>query len=174
MSIRIELIRKSILASGIRKMLSGSADEIIAIARRFNAKNHIPEIRDLEIKVTRTEVCGCPVLRMRPRSEKDVFIPALFMRETEAALRHGDDTVPDYMIYLQRGDFTNCPKATLIYGGNETFCGIAPSIEAALNRYGAAHETIVGEGLFHCYPFFPVAKETRDGYDLLIRILNKD
>lgn len=78
------------------------------------------------------------------------------------------------MIYLQRGDFTNCPKATLIYGGNETFRGIAPSIEAALNRYGAAHETIVGEGLFHCYPFFPVAKETRAGYDLLIRILNKD
>ncbi len=70
--------------------------------------------------------------------------------------------------------FHELPEGDADLRGNETFCGIAPSIEAALNRYGAAHETIVGEGLFHCYPFFPVAKETRADYDLLIQILNKD
>ena len=35
-------------------------------------------------------------------------------------MRHGDSSVPDYMIWLQRGDFTGCPRVTFIYGSDET------------------------------------------------------
>ena len=30
---------------------------------------------------------------------------------------------------------------------------------------------IVGQGLFHCYPVFPIVKEAKTGYDQMIRIL---
>ena len=50
--------------------------------------------------------------RMLELDKKDVAIPAEYMKTAVGIMRHGDDTVPDYMIWLQRGDFTNCPKVT--------------------------------------------------------------
>ena len=35
-------------------------------------------------------------------------------------MRHGDDNVPGYMMWLQNADFTNCPNVTFIYGSDET------------------------------------------------------
>ena len=33
---------------------------------------------------------------------------------------------------------------------------------------------IVGQGLFHCYPVFPICKEGRDGWDLMIRLMKEN
>ena len=67
------------------------------------------------------------------------------MKTAEAVMRHGDESVPEYMIFLQTGDFANCPKVTLMYGTDECLYAVAPSIEAALRRGGADYEMIVGE-----------------------------
>lgn len=107
--------------------------------------------------------------RMLALDEKDVAIPAEYMRTAEIIMKHGDDTVPDYMIRLQNGNFAHCPFVTFIYGSDETLYACAPSFEAAMRRYGADYEMIVGEGLFHCYPVFPICKEGRDGWDMMIR-----
>ena len=112
--------------------------------------------------------------RMAELDKKDVAIPAQYMKTAVEIMRHGDDSVPDYMIWLQRGDFTGCPKITFIYGSDETLYACAPSFEAAMKKYGVDYEMIVGEGMFHCYPVFPVCKEAKDGWDLMIRRMKEE
>ena len=112
--------------------------------------------------------------RMLELEKKDVAIPAQYMKTAVEIMRHGDDSVPDYMIYLQTGDFTNCPKVTFIYGGDETLYACAPSFEAAMKKYAVDYEMIVGEGMFHCYPVFPICKEAKDGWDMMIRLMKED
>ena len=111
--------------------------------------------------------------RMLALDEKDVAIPASYMKTAVEIMRHGDDSVPDYMIWLQKGDFTNCPRVTFIYGSDETLYACAPSFEAAMKRYGVDYRMIVGEGMFHCYPVFPVCREAKDGWDMMIRLMKE-
>ena len=112
--------------------------------------------------------------RMLELEKKDVAIPASYMKTAVEIMRHGDESVPDYMLWLQRGDFTSCPKVTFIYGSDETLYACAPSFEAAMKKYGVDYEMIVGQGLFHCYPVFPICKEGRDGWDLMIRLMKEN
>ena len=97
----------------------------------------------------------------------------LDMKTAVEVMRHGDDSVPEYMIWLQRGNFTCCPKTTFIYGSDETLYACAPSFEAAMKKYGVDYEMIVGEGMFHCYPVFPVCREGKDGWNMMIRIMKE-
>ena len=112
--------------------------------------------------------------RMLELEKKDVAIPASYMKTAVEIMRHGDESVPDYMLWLQRGDFTGCPKVTFIYGSDETLYACAPSFETAMKKYGVDYEMIVGQGLFHCYPVFPICKEGREGWDLMIRLMKKN
>lgn len=106
--------------------------------------------------------------RMLELDEKDVAIPAQYMKTAVEVMRHGDDSVPDYMLWLQQADFSGCPPVTLIYGTDETLYACAPAIEAALEKGGVSPEMIVGEGLFHCYPVFPIVKEGREGWRQMV------
>ncbi|MBQ3160433.1 MAG: alpha/beta hydrolase [Clostridia bacterium] len=112
--------------------------------------------------------------RMLELEKKDVAIPASYMKTAVEIMRHGDDSVPEYMLWLQRGDFTNCPKVTFIYGSDETLYACAPSFEAAMKKYGVDYQMIVGQGLFHCYPVFPICQEGREGWDLMIRLMKEN
>ncbi len=111
--------------------------------------------------------------RMLELDRKDVAIPAQYMKTAVEIMRHGDDSVPAYMIWLQKGDFTGCPRVTFIYGSDETLYACAPSFEAAMKRYGVDYRMIVGEGMFHCYPVFPVCREAKEGWDMMIRIMKE-
>ena len=111
--------------------------------------------------------------RMLELDKKDVAIPAQYMKTAVEIMRHGDNTVPDYMIWLQKGDFTNCPKVTFIYGSDETLYACAPSFEKAMKKYGVDYDLIVGEGLFHCYPVIPVVKEAKEGWDQMVRLMKE-
>jgi len=112
--------------------------------------------------------------RMLELDKVDVAIPASYMKTAEEIMRHGDDSVPDYMIWLQRADFTGCPKVTFIYGSDETLYAVAPSFEKKMKQYGVNYEMIVGEGMFHCYPVFPICKEGRDGWDMMIQKIKEN
>ena len=112
--------------------------------------------------------------RMLELDKKDVAIPAEYMKTAVEIMRHGDDSVPDYMLWLQRGDFTNCPKVTFIYGSDETLYACAPSFETAMRKYGVDYEMIVGEGMFHCYPVFPLCREAKEGWALMIRKMKEN
>ena len=111
--------------------------------------------------------------RMLELDKKDVAIPAQYMKTAVEVMRHGDDSVPEYMIWLQKGDFTNCPKTTFIYGSDETLYACAPSFEKVMREYGVDYEMIVGEGMFHCYPVFPVCKEAQEGWRQMVRLVKQ-
>ena len=108
--------------------------------------------------------------RMLELDKLDVAIPAQYMRSAVEIMRHGDDSVPDYMIRLQKADFSGCPKVTFIYGSDETLYACAPSFEVAMKKYGVDYEMIVGKGMFHCYPVFPIVPEAKAGWDLMVRL----
>ena len=107
--------------------------------------------------------------RMLELDRKDVAIPAQYMKTAVDIMKHGDDNVPDYIIWLQKGNFSNCPYVTFIYGSDETLYACAPSFEAAMKKYGVDYEMIIGEGMFHCYPVFPVCKEAKEGWAMMVR-----
>ncbi len=111
--------------------------------------------------------------RMQALDKLDVAIPAEYMRTAVEIMRHGDDGVPEYMIWLQKGDFTHCPPVTFMYGSDETLYACAPSFEAAMQKYGVDYEMIVGEGMFHCYPVFPVCREAKEGWKQMIRLAKR-
>ena len=106
--------------------------------------------------------------RMLELDKKDVAIPARYMKTAEVIMRHGDASVPEYMIWLQKGDFTNCPRTTFIYGTDETLYACAPSFADAMKQAGVNYEMIVGEGMFHCYPVFPVCREAKEGWKQMV------
>ena len=300
MSVKYEVLKALVRASGIKKRWNGSVEELLDNRRKANARNKIPELHDPDLDIGRIIVCGCPVVtlkhkngsekanlfiigggmisaprpgsvkkallfaketgldvyvpyyplctdhpltkayemihetykemlklypaenvsvlgtssggnlalgmvpyihenapdtpmpgyimtispgtcvaneeewqRMLELDKKDVVIPAEYMKTAEIIMKHGDDSVPDYMIRLQNGNFENCPFVTFIYGSDETLYACAPSFETAMQKYGAKYEMIVGEGLFHCYPVFPICKEGRDGWDMMIRTIKE-
>ena len=109
--------------------------------------------------------------RMLELDRKDVAIPAQYMKTAVEIMRHGDESVPEYMIWLQKGDFANCPKTTFIYGSDETLYACALSFETAMKKYDVDYDMIVGEGMFHCYPVFPICKEAKEGWELMIRLI---
>ena len=111
--------------------------------------------------------------RMLELDRTDVAIPAQYMKTAVKIMRHGDMSVPEYMIWLQKADFTNSPKVTFIYGSDETLYACAPSFELAMKRYGVPYDMIVGEGMFHCYPVFPICPEAKEGWDLMVRMMKE-
>lgn len=112
--------------------------------------------------------------RMLELDKKDVAIPAQYMKTAVEVMRHGDDSVPEYMLWLQKGNFSHCPRVTFIYGSDETLYACAPSFEEAMHRYGVSYRMIVGEGMFHCYPVFPVCREAKEGWDRMVRIMREE
>ncbi len=111
--------------------------------------------------------------RMLELDQKDVAIPAQYMRTAVDIMRHGDNSVPEYMIWLQKGDFSNCCRVTFIYGSDETLYACAPSFEEAMKKYGVDYRMIVGEGMFHCYPVFPICREGQEGWDMMVRLMKE-
>ena len=111
--------------------------------------------------------------RMVELDQKDVAIPAQYMKTAEEIMRHGEANVPAYTMWLQNADFTNCPEVVFIYGSDETLYACAPSFEAAMKKYGVKYEMIVGEGMFHCYPVFPICKEAKEGWSMMIRLMKE-
>ena len=112
--------------------------------------------------------------RLKEMDQKDILISAEYIMTAEEVMRHGSDNVPDYMIFLQKGDFTDCPKVTFMYGSDEVLYAMAPSFDAVLKRYGVEHEILVGEGMFHAYPVFPVVKEAKEGWRQMIQLVKEN
>ena len=108
--------------------------------------------------------------RMMELDRKDLVIPASYMSNAEVIMKHGE-TVPEYMLKLQLGDFTGCPRVTLIYGSDECLFAFAPSFEKRLKECKVPFKTIVGQGMFHVYPVFPICREAKEGWEQMISLM---
>ncbi len=112
--------------------------------------------------------------RMLELDKLDVVIPAQYMKTAIEIMRHGEDSIPEYMLWLQRGDYSNCPRVTLMYGSDETLYACAPAIESVLKKFDADYKIIVGEGMFHCYPVFPIVAEAKAGWDQMVELMKPE
>ena len=108
---------------------------------------------------------------MEVLDKKDIMVPAQFLSNSVEILKHGETNIPEFMFYLQNGDYTNCPKVYFMYGTEETLYACAPSFALAMKRYGVDYEMTVKEGMFHIYPLFPIMKEAREGWNEMLAIL---
>lgn len=111
--------------------------------------------------------------KMLELNKKDIAIPASYMKTAEIIMRHGDMNVPDYMLWLQKGNFRNCPHVSFIYGSDETLYACAPAIVKALDKYGVDHDMIVGDGMYHCYPVYPLVREAKEGWYQMIMLAER-
>ena len=111
--------------------------------------------------------------RVRDIDKRELIISGDYLTTIEEILRHGSDAVPDYMIHLQNADFTNCPKVTFIYGTDKVLYAMAPSFEAAMKKYGVQYDMIIGQGMYHCYPVYPLVREAKEGWNRMIMLLKE-
>ena len=72
MSVKYELLKRLVKASGLKKHWVGaSVDDLLEARRRQNARNKIPELRDDAFDISRIEVMGFPVVKLIHRTKTD-------------------------------------------------------------------------------------------------------
>ncbi len=79
--------------------------------------------------------------------------------------------VPEYMRYLQKGNYTGLQDAYLCFGGDEVFSAAAESIRNRMEDCGVHVTLEIGQGLFHCYAAMPLVPEAKPGYERMIAYL---
>ncbi len=40
-----------------------------------------------------------------------------------------------------------------------------------MKKYKVDYEMIIGEGMFHCYPLFPICREGKEGWEMMVRLI---
>ena len=75
----------------------------------------------------------------------------------------GDLDTKDYKVSPLYGDNTNLPRTLIFVGDNEIFYKDVLKYAENLERDNVDYRLIVGEGLFHIYPLFPMP-ETRTAF----------
>ena len=65
MTIKYELLKKLVMAAGLKKRwLSSTTEELLENQRKQNAKNRIPALKDDAFEFSRIDVMGFPVLKL--------------------------------------------------------------------------------------------------------------
>ena len=107
----------------------------------------------------------------RELSKKDILMDWTYM-ETAREFCTGEDT-PEYMYIADQGDYHGLKDVYLCYGGDESLFAGCRMGKESLERDGVHVTLEVGDGLYHCYPFFPLVKEAQAGWDHMIEYLKK-
>ncbi|MCR5167263.1 MAG: hypothetical protein K6C13_08620 [Oscillospiraceae bacterium] len=50
---------------------------------------------------------------------------------------------------------------------------MAPSFEAAMKKYGVQYDMIIAQGMYHCYPVYPLVREAKEGWEQMIMLLKE-
>lgn len=108
--------------------------------------------------------------KMLQLNEKDVAIDANYMKNAVEIMRSGSNDVPDYMIWLQKADFSDFPEVYINYGSDECLYACWDAFKKAFDRDEVRYHLTVGEGMYHCYPIIPVVEEAKEGYRWLIEV----
>lgn len=83
----------------------------------------------------------------------------------------GGRELPEYMRYMQKGNYRGLGSAYLSYGGDEVFSAAAASTAERLRSFGTDVTLEVGEGMYHMYAALPLVKEAEGAYERMIAYL---
>ena len=61
MSLTYEILKRAVKLTGMKKRMEMSAAEIIAVKKKENRRNAIPDLQDDEMDITVTSVSGFPL-----------------------------------------------------------------------------------------------------------------
>ncbi|MEB3024841.1 MULTISPECIES: alpha/beta hydrolase fold domain-containing protein [unclassified Parvimonas] len=100
--------------------------------------------------------------------KKDILLTLSFVKIFGKIMAHGKD-MPEYMLYLEKGNYHGVEEVYLSYGSDEVLYAAYDTIKDKLENDGVKVISEIGENLFHCYPFFPIVKETKSGWENMLQ-----
>ena len=101
---------------------------------------------------------------------RDLIMSIIALENIQAGMENGRE-VPEYMRYLQRGDYTGLKEAYLIFGGDEVFSAAADTIAEQMRKFGVDVSLEIGEGMYHMYSMMPLVPEAKKAYQDMIEYL---
>lgn len=101
---------------------------------------------------------------------RDLIMSTIALENIQAGMENGRE-VPEYMRYLQRGDYTGLKEAYLIFGGDEVFSAAADIIAEQMRKFGVDVRLEIGEGMYHMYSMMPLVPEAKKAYQDMIEYL---
>lgn len=101
---------------------------------------------------------------------RDLIMSIIALENIQAGMENGRE-VPEYMRYLQRGDYTGLKEAYLIFGGDEVFSAAADTIAEQMRKFGVDVTLEIGEGMYHMYSMMPLVPEAKKAYQDMIEYL---
>lgn len=101
---------------------------------------------------------------------RDLIMSIIALENIQAGMENGRE-VPEYMRYLQRGDYTGLKEAYLIFGGDEVFSAAADTIAEQMRKFGVDVRLEIGEGMYHMYSMMPLVPEAKKAYQDMIEYL---
>ena len=101
---------------------------------------------------------------------RDLIMSIIALENIQAGMENGRE-VPEYMRYLQRGDYTGLKEAYLIFGGDEVFSAAADTIAEQMRKFGVDVRLEIGEGMYHMYSMMPLVPEAKKAYQNMIEYL---
>lgn len=101
---------------------------------------------------------------------RDLIMSTIALENIQAGMENGRE-VPEYMRYLQRGDYTGLKEAYLIFGGDEVFSAAADTIAEQMRKFGVDVRLEIGEGMYHMYSMMPLVSEAKKAYQDMIEYL---
>ena len=97
-----------------------------------------------------------------------ILLTLSFVKIFGKIMAHGKD-MPEYMLYLEKGDYHGVEEVYLSYGSDEVLYAAYDTIKDKLENDGVKVISEIGENLFHCYPFFPIVKEIKTGWKNMLQ-----
>lgn len=101
---------------------------------------------------------------------RDLIMSIIALENIQVGMENGRE-VPEYMRYLQRGDYTGLKEAYLIFGGDEVFSAAADTIAELMRKFGVDVRLEIGEGMYHMYSMMPLVPEAKKAYQDMIEYL---
>ncbi len=144
LSLKYRLLKGAVRLLGIKKTFQQPPEVLLERARREAAKVRIPHLEDARIRTEVREIGGA-----------------------KAMMTKGKD-MPPYMLYLEDGDYRGLREVYLCYGSDEVLYAACDPVLQALKRDGVRVTLEIGKGMFHCYPLFPMVKESKEAWDRMI------
>lgn len=153
---------------------SSGGNHTLGLISHINAKReNLPMPGKVYVSSPGTMLCTDDEFKRAAELDKTDLIMSRKALETIFAGMSGGRDVPEYMKYLQKGDYTGLKEVYLCFGGDEMFSAAAFALKRRMEECGTRVILEIGEGMYHCYSLMPFVSEAKPGYNNMIDYLKK-
>lgn len=151
---------------------SSGGNHTLGLISYINAKGEeLPMPSKVYVASPGTMLCTDEEIKKAVKLDKTDLIMSQKALETIFDGMSAGKEVPEYMKYLQKGDYTGLKEIYLCFGGDELFSAAAYSLKKRLEECGVKVILEIGEGLYHCYSAMPLVSEAKQGHNNMINYL---